>query len=323
MKIIRLKFRSGLHIGSDYGGIGRERVQETVHSDTLFSMLVNACAESQGLSNVPEFIQSVKVISSGLPYVRRSRDRYDYFLPRPLIDPMNFCGQWGADRKQKYHKHIKKCAFVDRDTFTPWVQGREINLNKIKEPEYRTLFTIALRPQHARDRLTYASAIYHTGELFFADNAGLYFLIDGVSNDTLQLLMGQASLRGLGGRRSNGCGCFNYQMEDIDRSWEVLLNGPGEAFTILSLFHPEETEFSTLNPKAYNLVQRKGWTYSAVASGQFKRKTCHMFGEGSVFGGKPQGQLVDVTPPAMLEFHPIYRFGKAFSIRCTIPGGVS
>ena len=323
MKLVRLKFKASLHVGSDNGGIGRENVQEMVHSDTLFSMLVNSVAEiDQGnKKKIEEFIQSVTCLSSGFPF-ERERSGHRYYLPRPLMDPPDFFGERGAERRLEYGKSLKKCTYVSLEDFSAWISGQEIGVSQLDEcmdPPYRKLYAVRTTPQHARDRLTDASQLYHCGELFFKGNAGLCFLVDGVEDALLDSVLKNASLKGLGGRRSLGKGVFEYDIASPGNEWDAVLNGDGTHFVIISLYSPGQDEMAGLSPVSYSLALRKGWTFSSMSTGQFKRKTCRMFGEGSVFSGKPEGHLVDVTPePVNPHPHPIYRFGTAFAVPCNL-----
>ena len=49
--IVRLKFSSPLHIGADIPAIGEETVQDIIHSDTIFSAIINNYA---GISDKKE-----------------------------------------------------------------------------------------------------------------------------------------------------------------------------------------------------------------------------------------------------------------------------
>jgi len=319
MKIVRIKFKGSVHFGSDEGGIGRENVQNIVHSDTIFSMIVNAYAYMFGYNKakVTSFIHSINALSSGFLFERDISGDYKYYLPRPLFDPINFFDEkFGPDRKLKYGKDLKKCSFIDLETFYKWINGESIYLGKISKPAYKDLYAIIVRPQHARDRLTNATSIYHVGEIFFKHYSGIYFLVDGLSNTDLQSVLDIASINGLGGRRSAGCGSFTYEIDDTTEMWnKIFKNENCNSFLCISLYYPLEEEKEHIKPLSYSIIRRKGWTFSSAVIGQFKRKTCIMFGEGSVFQNKPQGYLVDVSPEIFSE-HPIFRFGKTLSVPC-------
>ncbi|WP_207679527.1 type III-A CRISPR-associated RAMP protein Csm4 [Desulfonema magnum] len=318
MRLVRLRFKTGLHLGADRGGIGREKVQEIVHSDTLFSMLVNSYADivSGNAEKIASLIDSIETLSSGFLFCEYRRKQFEYYLPRPLTDPVNFSGKHGKENKLRWHKELKRCLYIDRDNFSKWIRGEKISLVKFKNQGYQELFTINIRPQHARDRLTNASNIYHAGEMFFDKTAGIYFLIDGVEQGILKKILDNAAMKGLGGRRSLGYGVFDFEIEPPDDKWKPLFEGSGDNFIIVSLYYP--MNLNALSPMAYSLVLRKGWTFSSVALGQFKRETCRMFGEGSIFANKPAGGLVNVAPKAIFSAHPVYRFGKALAFPCTV-----
>lgn len=324
MKIVRLRFSAGLHIGADSGGIGKENVQNIIHSDTIFSMLINSFADiAAGDENkINAFIQSINTLSSGFLFKKlRGRGNYEYYLPVPLNNPPDFSGGTGEIRRLKYGKALKKASFITLDHFQNWINGEELGISALKsleERKYSSLYAIRIRPHHARDRLTSTTHLYHAGEMFFDKNAGIYFLISGqIEDSNLDAVLTNAAIKGLGGRRSHGKGIFEFSINPLDENWEKLLNGKDDNYVIISLYSPYADEIQTLEPAAYSLVLRKGWTFSSMLHGQFKRKTCRMFGEGSVFINKPEGSTVDVTPDPVNSFpHRFYRFGKAFAIPC-------
>ena len=59
LKIVKLKFRSALHLGADVSGIGLEDSLLIAHSDTLFSCLINSYAQlhSGNLSAVEQLLE--------------------------------------------------------------------------------------------------------------------------------------------------------------------------------------------------------------------------------------------------------------------------
>jgi CRISPR-associated protein Csm4 len=326
IKIIRLRFKAGLHIGADNSGIGKENVQNIIHCDTIFSMLVNAKAAlaSGDQQEINAFIQSIKSLSSGFLFRQlRGEHNYEYFLPRPLNTPPDFLGPYKIKRRIKYGKAVKNASFITLDLFQKWVTGKQLGvsaLEKIGGREYRDLYAIRVRPRRASDRLTDASHYYHAGEMYLKNNAGIYFLISSeIGDQQLEAVLKHAGDNGLGGIRNSGKGVFDFEISPLDQQWTDIMKPEGENHVIMSLFAPGTEEIDNLDPVAYSLILRKGWTFSSIASGQFKRKTCRMFGEGSVFRNKPEGCLVDVTPDPQGAFlHRFFRFGKALSIPCAV-----
>lgn len=111
------------------------------------------------------------------------------------------------------------------------------------------------------------------------------------------------------------CGIFKFTDDALNHNWQELFDLPEQnGFVNLSLYYPEMTnEFDTLRPVSYQLVQRKGWSYSSVVASQLKRQTVTMFSEGAVFRDKPKGVLADVTPDDF-PIHRVYRYGVPISL---------
>ena len=335
LRIVKLRFRSALHLGTDMPGIGVEDSLKIAHSDTLFSCLINAYAElHSGNSNAvnrllapfhggnPPFR-----ISSAFPFQQREND-IRYYLPKPLVDPLVFYdSRGGQDARKNYGKLLRNLTLVRIERFKAYWLGEGTQTRMTKRDleganeELSSLCVQTIRPQHTRDRLTDATTIYHTGLIYFASNSGLYFLIE--INDTSILscdeflsVLDLAGTNGLGGRRSHGNGAFDATIEKLDQTWQSLFNQKQNGFVNLSLYRPKPQTLKSLNPAAYQLVPRRGWCYSSVTPTQMKRKTVMMFGEGSVFHNtnESQGTLADVTPDSGFTGHKLYRYGIPISL---------
>ncbi|MCY4553773.1 MAG: type III-A CRISPR-associated RAMP protein Csm4 [Candidatus Poribacteria bacterium] len=333
LKIVKLRFRGPLHLGSDVLGIGIEDSLSIAHSDTVFSCLINAYAELH--SGDPDAVDNLLApfhdgnppfcISSAFPFQQRENN-VRYYLPKPLVDPLAFYdSRRGQNARKNYGKLIRNLSLVSLEKFRAYWLGEgtqtRITKEELKEAyqEIRNLYVPTIRPQHTRDRLTDATSIYHTGLVYFAPNSGLYFLIEIkdtsiLSWDEFRAVLDLAGANGLGGRRSHGNGAFDIKedtIETLDQTWQVLLNQKQNGFVNLSLYRPKPKTLKSLNPIAYQLVPRRGWCYSSVTPTQTKRKAVTMFGEGSVFCNKnaPRGMLANVTPDSGFEAHELYRYG--------------
>ena len=332
LKIVKLHFRSALHLGADVAGVGLEDSRFVAHSDTLFSCLINSYAElhSGDLKAVKKLLEPFRDgkppfrISSAFPF--EMLQRATYYLPKPLVNPPLFYdsmeGQWA---KQEYGKLVRSIQLIPIDIFQNWLIGKATDLDALETQDIDSLCRHQIHPQHARDRLTDATTIYHTGLVHFHGRSGLYFLVELNDEslldwDMFRAMLSQAGRNGLGGRRSLGNGIFNVENDTIsvlDDAWEELFalreqegfNG----FINLSLYLPESESFNCLAPVAYQLIPRRGWCYSSVTPTQMKRKTVTMFGEGSVFRNEPGGILADVTPDEFTA-HKLYRYGIPISL---------
>jgi CRISPR-associated protein Csm4 len=333
LKIVKLHFRSALHLGSDVSGIGLEDSRFIAHSDTLFSCLINSYAELHSgdprtvekLLNPFREGESPFRISSAFPFQMRTEHTATYYVPKPLVDPPLFYdsmeGQWA---KQVYGKLVRNTKLVQINTFKNWLKGEDDDLDELETQNTSSFCMREIRPQHVRDRLTDATTIYHTGLVHFHGRSGLYFLVQ-LNNKSLlnweefRAMLSRSGMNGLGGRRSHGNGIFEITDETIsnlDSNWEQLFDLPEQnGFINLSLYLPET--FDGLAPVAYQLIPRRGWCYSSVTPTQMKRKTVTMFGEGSVFRNEPIGALADVTPDGFTA-HKLYRYGIPISLPINI-----
>lgn len=336
LKIVKLYFRSALHLGADVSGIGLEDSRFIAHSDTLFSCLINSYAElhSGDSSAVEKLLEPFREgeppfrVSSAFPFQMRT-EAATYYLPKPLVDPPLFYdsmeGQWA---KQVYGKLVRNTQLVQIDTFKNWLEGEEADLDGLETQNISSFCIREIRPQHTRDRLTDATTIYHTGLVHFHGRSGLYFLVE-LNNKSLlnwgafRVMLSRAGMNGLGGRRSHGNGVFNVNDDTIsklDQSWRELFDLPKQnGFINLSLYLPEPETVDKLDPVAYQLVPRRGWCYSSVTPRQMKRKTVMMVGEGSVFRNELKGTLADVTPEKSEQSdgftaHKLYRYGLPISL---------
>ena len=152
--IIKFKFISPLHIGSDEAGIGVENVQSMIHSDTIFSALVNS-ASLMNNNYIDFLIQGNFRISSAFPYKENH-----YFLPRPFYP---FPSTFG-----KYSKEVKKLEFLQEVDFQAWIKG-ELNEKNItgaisRSQAIEEISTIDIRPRNFIDRQTSNTIIYQIEE---------------------------------------------------------------------------------------------------------------------------------------------------------------
>jgi len=316
--LFKLKFNGSTHFGET--GIDLENVSERINSDTLFSALINAYKEMDGLDNVSKFIALFKnnppfIISSLYLYTRNH-----FFLPKPLYD-----NHIGSNLRREFGKELKKLKWLNIDGFIKW-QRSEINAKDIEEMIeiqniYKEAFITDIRPRVTIDRNTEQSTLYHSGYLYFKEEAGLYGFVSFNDNSYIGLfkeLLQFLGTLGLGGERTYGCGTFEViYFEKVSDSFMKILYENQNFYILLSLYHPSKAEISFLkdNALSYDFIRKRGWITSGRYSLPFKRKSLGFFTEGSVFKDRPIGALVDVTPDNLIHVlpHKIYRYGLAFT----------
>jgi CRISPR-associated protein Csm4 len=321
LKVIKLKFNSPLHLGEAW--IGLEGCNTYVYSDTLFSGLCNAWAYVE--EDIESFISTFSktrpfYISSAFPF-EECNGQTTYYLPKPLL-PLKLIGD--KEMQGKAGKMFKEIEFIPLSLFNQWIKGEPLNLDvellRNYKEEYKTLFVKYTLPKVQLDRITSASGIYHYGLVSFKRGAGLYFLVKYKNNDALsRLKVGLEVLSeiGLGGERSAGCGKFTFEF--VDAEFGLIEPDSPNAYITLSLYYPDEEEKSSIfnTDIAYDLIQRRGWVDSYSIRGGYKRKSCWMFKEGSVFPQVVKGDIIDLTPDILKNrenCHHIYRYGLPFLI---------
>lgn len=312
--LVKLTFHSSLHLGHDEAGIGGEGVQSIVHSDTLFSGIVNAWASLEqtfrckGLSaSVADLIASF--MTGPLPFAlssaflfHESNSGIFYYLPKPIL-PVG--GKYGK---------FANTSFLNLENFKRWANGDS------PQPESdptEFLCISVIEPRVTIDRLTSAANIYQSGKVFFRQGSGLYFIADVHDDYIVQLKAAVSYLgdSGLGGERSVGCGRFEAEWVEMSRDplWNELwdIDEPN-SYMLCSLCYPSANQDLSAFASAYDLVIRKGWVFSSTAHTQLKRKTTFMLGEGSVFTSQAKGEIAVVTPTAFEAYHSVYRYGIPF-----------
>ncbi|QTA92069.1 type III-A CRISPR-associated RAMP protein Csm4 [Desulfonema magnum] len=353
--IVRLYFKNAIHIGASKPGIGIEGTEgKIIHSDTLWAALCNNWAVAEHALDIPfkEFLDSfingnpLFRISSAFP-MTNSGSRF--WLPRPLSVPFDFSelNRKGKRNKIRYGKDIKKESLISLDHFKDWLLFDEKRnlVTKIVRGEKASNITDEIRPHNTLNRSSCESQIYHSGTTYFdaEGRTGMYFLLktecENVKDTVEKVLNVIKETSGIGGNRGIGLGSIaNIEVKDvreIQNLWDFIVN-PLQlnneekdvhlAHCLLSLWHPntiaplyEGGKDDIANSLSYELILRKGWTGSLSVGRQVKRKTVHMFGEGSIFSDEPKGQLADLTPdeemtPQWKGYHNIYRYGYAFAV---------
>lgn len=316
--LVRLKFSSPLHLGQD--GIGMEKVDSHLCSDTLFGALCHALYAVYGVDTVDNLVHDFNtgqppfLLSSAFPYFNET-----FFLPKPLSQP-----PVSTERMEdvSYLKELNKLDYLSLEAFNRWVQGKAVRPMEVKNIKeiYTGSRVYHLLPRVQLDRVTAASGIFHAGITVFSPGAGLYCLIKSENKEIVQKLeaafhwLGQT---GLGGMRSLGLGLFEPEWQRAEGDWLALWeNSKPAAWCLLSLYHPSEKEINlSLQGSCYEVIERRGWSSSPVAPGQVKRKSCRMLAEGSILDVLPDGCLVDVTPEKWDPGrHHLYRYGYAFTV---------
>ena len=347
--VIELNFRNGVRFGSDVANYGVEAVQGFAHSDTIFSGLINTLAETRHCYQHHDWVNKFFDVDDGesveppfrlssFGFVDTKPPDHRYYLPKPcLLPPKILPGQMNI-----YGKKYKRLQYIALDIFKKWQVGEILDLREIVAPDnHRQSFWVEEpKTQHVTDSVTLAAQIFRTGLVFYDIHIKPFFLLDldetQFSFQEFKMLLAALQFNGLGGRRTTGCGAFEFTDEDwfcIDaasieemeklneafsiskeigfRNFQELFQHTPQSYYLFSTYFPQNPAGD--QPLAYELVQRKGWFHSTMSYTQLKRKSCFMYSEGSIFKTMPAGKLVNVTPAEFTD-HQIYRCGIPFTI---------
>jgi len=115
---------------------------------------------------------------------------------------------------------------------------------------------------------------------------------------------------GLGGKRSTGKGLFTEcQISEFNFLTAEKSENENQYFTISTVI-PNKNEIASL--VKYTLTTKRGFMFSRESK-TLRKKAITVLNEGSIFGAKINGKVVDVSPQEM-NVHEIFRYGKAFLI---------
>ncbi len=324
----QLRFKAPLHIGVE--GIGAEKIDVTVHSDTLWGALANAYLT---LDLPFEFEHPKFLVSSAFPY-------FDECLFFPA--PMNALNYLFDEVEDEQIKLLKKVKYVEKRLFETLINGqkpswdslylyKKNNTLLLQEPcdelEETPVFEIHETPRVTLDRYTDSAVegqIFYFAQMEFAPHAGLFFVVRFA--DAQEQIHFEAALRflgdeGLGADRTVGKGLFDFEAQEL----ELKTPKTAEMFTTLALYHPlkDEIKNGLMQNARYDLITRKGFAFNPAVRGK-RRKFVRMFIEGSVFSRiqKENQFMGDVSTviPAQGDFIPfdVKRYGIAFDVPVAI-----
>jgi CRISPR-associated protein Csm4 len=303
--LVKLSFKGALAIGgSEFGG--SSVLRGTIHSDTLFSGIVNQWVKVPAAYDIDHLISKLNSnsppfrISSAFPYRGT-----EYYLPIPR----------GTD--EWYMDISKDVPYLELSDFLELANGNRSRLAKIplKNPvaEFITGFT---SPRVSIDRLANVSNPYQLTGWKMAEGSGLYLLLniqDETLKDTLELCIRMLGDAGIGSDRNVGYGTFDPEISPIsdNSDWtELFLDRTGEeiSYCMLSLCCPANNS-EAKEAISYGIISRNGWILSNFSFMQMKRRECRMFSEGSLFKSPIKGCVADVTPSVFKQEHNVYRYG--------------
>ncbi len=295
--VAKLHLRAPLHVGSST--LGEEDTRDYVPSDTLFSALCHAYLELRGRETLEVLLARFSgdppfLVSSAFPFFEDT-----LYLPSPRIalDPS------AADEERGAKKRLKEVPWLSLEDFSRAMRGEGQRGTR----ETHGLPSRELLPRVALDRESQGSSLYYVRRAVFPEGGGLWTLLDvrdpALEEDLLSALRLLGEM-GIGGERSVGCGRFEAGVDELPETLSRHLVGVAP-YVALSRVSPEPG--ASGEAQRYALTESKGWMLSPTGA-QLKRKSVWFFAEGSSFGGRVRGRLVDVTP-AYDPGHRVYRYG--------------
>ena len=330
---------ASFHFGKH--GLGLEATSTHLPSDSLFAAMINVLARSKGGAAIRALVEPMSlgsvpfVISSGFPYAGSVR-----FFPTPLHSPS------ASNDSLVNYKKLKKVKFLSENLFRQMINGASLSslypnalLLKdgavlVSQAEAQNIPEVILngkleiwksekRPRVTIDRRSSKSTIYHSGQVVFSPNSGLWFGVRWVDKSYSPIFENALSLledAGIGGERSAGqgaCKILPFGTMDLpDRG-----KGP---WVTMSRYLPQKDEMGSLSFAAatYTVDAIGGWIDSPEGM-NYRRRQVNLILEGSVLGPllisrTVPGQIADVSPsyknnPNPLS-HPVYRCGFAFDV---------
>jgi len=302
--LVKLSFKGALAIGgSEFGG--SSVLRGTIHSDTLFSGIVNQWVKVPAAYDIDHLISKLNSdsppfrISSAFPYRGT-----EYYLPIPR----------GTD--ELYMDLSKDVPYLELSDFLELANGKRGRLAKIPRKNPAAEFITGLTsPRVTIDRLANVSNPYQLTGWKMAGGSGLYCFLDiqdETIKDTLELCIGMLGDAGIGSDRNVGYGTFDPEITMIsdDSDWtELFLDRTGEeiSYYTLSLCCPANNN-EAKEAISYGIISRNGWILSNSSFVQMKRRECKMFSEGSLFKSPIKG------PSVFRQEHNVYRYGLGMMV---------
>lgn len=293
--LYRLHFTTPLHISNSRADYGVSL--QSVLSDTMYAALTATLAKMGEPIPANGYLDCV--ISGLFPYCKTD-DGVEYYFPKPLSTRL--CKALDNDAR----KAMKKQTWLKQSLFEQVLQGQELS-EKQEVPE------IIHAEESARVKVSRTgekdAEPFYMERLYFTENTGLYFLVEG-KTDLVDKALPLLALEGIGTDRNVGNGAFEYEKGSI------VISVPDNAeYTVsLSTFIPDSREQLSKAlgvHAAYELIRRGGWITDAEGQG-LRKNAVYALAAGSVLAGLKTGDgaIVNLAPQTVYKQHPVWRCEK-------------
>ncbi|MEM7657189.1 MAG: type III-A CRISPR-associated RAMP protein Csm4 [Bacteroidota bacterium] len=348
-QLIRLHFETPVHVGTSRAEY--DRVAEWMHSDTLYSAIIQAWAdlgidhpafEISANEKRPEVLGAIPwdfTLSSLFPFASLQGTPH-YFFPAPLgglalpklryaaqkrlhgvrfleLDP--FCEYLTDGAKAGFLPNAPDLAYQDLLVQHPSAYSASFQDRGFYQKQMVPRSVVPREGAVATD-----TEIFYLQQLTFAEGSGLFGLVHTEDEQAEQRLL--AALRylqdeGLGSDRHVGMGQFRLEVAPLPPALSALLTGETSAThrLSLSLLHPTHEEVPQLldSPTVrYQLKKRGGWIgHEPYLS--LRKNAIQMLVEGSIlqsdqaFAGTTVNLRPDLEQLGLHVAHPIFRIGRA------------
>lgn len=315
---------------------------EWLHSDTLFSAIVNIAAEVYSQSEVEEMLYAFNKgdirISSGFYVLTDSAlSSPIFFLPKPLHYSLELPSLNDWEESKKY-KDLNKVRLISKRVweagwnFNEWnencyfIQNGIAVVAKEELPSFQDdiqakriyLWRQENYPRVKVHTTEKSESFFHITTTVIGENSSIlknwnvhfYFLIDVKKEfeetktfKRIQTAIRMLPFRGIGGERSIGCG----QIEGIiEHDFSLSPTFETTLQCSISVISPSQEDM--LIAQYYGILSRGGRRYG----GQHKRFLyVRMMSEGSIFKGKPEGTIPIIGRNLG---HDVRRYGKSFCL---------
>lgn len=296
---LKLKFLTPFYTGTRNKELTSP--DKIIHSDTIFSAIINMYSLVYGLKDTEKFLQkvikeNVFQCSSAFPLVDNI-----YFVPKPIGYKLGF------DEPKKE----KKIQFIDVSLL---YSGRNVDKGWIEKITQCLADAIKVdeKPRVSVDRITSSSNIYYMAaiDIYYkaAKEVGKnvnYWLFIDVSeeyDERIKTAIKVLGDEGIGGERTYGYGQFVPEFVVDNQEYS------GNKYLLLSVCKPEESEVKNISTSGYKIIRRGGYAYTPYQeiSTEIRHDIYNLFAEGSVFEEKINGEVVEAG------YNPIHKLYKDY-----------
>ncbi|MCX7654159.1 MAG: type III-A CRISPR-associated RAMP protein Csm4 [Fervidobacterium sp.] len=294
---VKLNFTSPFYVGTRNKQLtAPDRI---IHSDTLFSAIVNTYSLIYGLRETEEFVnriiqEGVFLCSSAFPVIGDT-----YFVPKPISYKLGFDDP----------KNEKKVQFVDIEML---ISKNSLTKEQVEEKNRILSKSIKIveKPRVSIDRITNSANIYYSADVELEKNVAYWFFLE-VNEEyekKLKTVVNVLGDEGIGGEKTYGYGQFMAEFFEDNQDYF------GNFFLLLSVFKPSTDEVKCLEPNGYRIARRGGYAYSPYqdSSTEIRYQMYNVFTEGSVFKSLVKGEIVQSV---FNKVHKMYKNYRAYLIR--------